>query len=396
MKKIIKRILRNVFGIELIRIGKSMGSKVVSLKPESKIEGNVLISYVIDPFIKDMSESKFNSHTNYWESLQIAKTFLELGFEVDVINYDNSEFFPKKNYNIFVGSRINFEKFAQRLNPDCIKIAHLTISHWCYNNKAQCERLLFVQKKKGVTIYPKKRVEINFAIENADFATILGNEFTKNTYRYANKNIYRVPISTPVIFPWPEKKDFKSCRKSFLWFGSEGMVHKGLDLVLEAFVAMPDFQLIVCGPISQENDFEKAYYKELYETKNIQTLGWIDITGPKFVEITNKCIGLIYPSCSEGGGGSVITCLHASLIPIVSYESSVDIKDDFGFILRNCSLDEIKYSINFVSNLPTEKLETMARKAWEFARENHTRETFSRDYKNAITSILRERNISSK
>jgi len=396
MKKIIKRILRNVFGIELIRIGKSMGSKVVSLKPESKIEGNVLISYVIDPFIKDMSESKFNSHTNYWESLQIAKTFLELGFEVDVINYDNSEFFPKKNYNIFVGSRINFEKFAQRLNPDCIKIAHLTISHWCYNNKAQCERLLFVQKKKGVTIYPKKMVEINFAIENADFATILGNEFTKNTYRYANKNIYRVPISTPVIFPWPEKKDFKSCRKSFLWFGSEGMVHKGLDLVLEAFVAMPDFQLIVCGPISQENDFEKAYYKELYETKNIQTLGWIDITGPKFVEITNKCIGLIYPSCSEGGGGSVITCLHASLIPIVSYESSVDIKDDFGFILRNCSLDEIKYSINFVSNLPTEKLETMARKAWEFARENHTRETFSRDYKNAITSILRERNISSK
>jgi glycosyltransferase involved in cell wall biosynthesis len=397
MKKIIKKIIRNVFGIELIRIGKSMESKVVSLKPESKIEGNVLMSYVIDPFISDMSESKFNSHTNYWESYQIAKTFLEMGFEVDVINYSNSEFFsPRKNYNIFVGSRINFEKIAQRLNPDCIKIAHLTISHWCYNNKAQCERLLSVQKKKGVTIYPKKIAEINFAIENADFATILGNEFTINTYRYANKNIYRVPISTPVLYPWPEKKDFKSCRKSFLWFGSEGMVHKGLDIVLEAFVAMPDFQLIVCGPISQENDFEKAYYKELYETKNIQTLGWIDITGPKFREITNKCIGLIYPSCAEGGGGSVITCLHASLIPIVSYESSVDIKDDFGFILRNFSLDEIKYAINFVSNLPTEKLETMAREAWKFARQNHTRETFSRDYKKAITSILRERNISFK
>jgi glycosyltransferase involved in cell wall biosynthesis len=231
-------------------------------------------------------------------------------------------------------------------------------------------------------------IEINFAIENADFATCLGNEFTIKTYKYANKQIYRIPISTPVLYPWPEKKDFQSCRKNFLWFGSEGLVHKGLDIVLEAFAEMPDFQLIVCGPISKEKDFEKTYYKELYETQNIQTVGWIDIKGQKFIEIADKCIGLIYPSCSEGGGGGVITCLHASLIPIISYESSVDINDEFGIILKNCSLDEIKYSIEFISNLSAEKLESMARKAWEFARENHTKEAFSREYKNAIVKII--------
>ena len=167
-----------MFGIIIAR----RDNRIVSLRSKNDRKGTVLLSYVIDPFLKRDSESIPISHTNYWESLQIANIFMELGFDVDVISYDNVLFSPKKNYNIFVGSRINFEKFAQRLNPDCIKIAHLTISHWCYNNKAQCERLLFVQKKKGVTIYPKKMVEINFAIENADFATILGNEFTKNTY----------------------------------------------------------------------------------------------------------------------------------------------------------------------------------------------------------------------
>jgi hypothetical protein len=384
MKKTMKKIIKNMFGLEVFRLDK----RIVTLTPESKIKGNVLISYVIDPFLTDMSEDKFNSHTKYRESLLIARAFLDMGFCVDIISYTNKNFIPKKSYQYFTGSRVNFQNIAQKINKDCIKIVHLTVAHWLFSNKEQYERLSAVQRKKGVSIEPRKMIEINFAIENADFATILGNEFTINTYKYANKKIYRIPISSPILYPWPENKDFQSCRKNFLWFGSEGMVHKGLDIVLEAFVEMPDFRLIICGPISKEKDFEKAYYKELYETPNIQTVGWIDIKGSKFIEITDKCIGLIYPSCSEGGGGGVITCLHASLIPIVSYESSVDINEEFGIVLKNCSLDEIKNSINIISDLPKEKLESMARKAWEFARENHTNEVFFREYKNAIAKII--------
>jgi hypothetical protein len=277
MKSIIKNIIKKMFGIEVIRFDRRLERRIVTLKPEFKNKGNVLISYVIDPFITDMSENEFNSHTRYWESLQIATTFLEMGFCVDIISHKNDSFIPKKSYQYFIGARRNFQYIARKINSDCIKIVHLTVAHWLFNNKAQYERLSAVQVKKGVAIEPGKMVEINFAIENADFATILGNEFTINTYKYANKQIYRIPISTPILYPWPEKKDFQSCRKNFLWFGSEGLIHKGLDIVLEAFVEMTDFQLTVCGPISKEKDFEKAYYKELYETKNIQTVGWIDI-----------------------------------------------------------------------------------------------------------------------
>jgi glycosyltransferase involved in cell wall biosynthesis len=176
-----------------------------------------------------------------------------------------------------------------------------------------------------------------------------------------------------------------------MWFGSGGLVHKGLDLVLETFVDMPDYHLTICGPIDGEKDFRKVFYKELYQTANIHTEGWLDVDSQKFVKIARGCIGLIYPSCSEGGGGSVINCMHAGLIPIVSRESSVDVDEDYGIVLPECSTEEIRGSVRRLSALPSEKLKLMARKAWEFVRENHTRKRFSEEYRRVIEMIMVQR-----
>ena len=123
MKNIIKRLILDMFGVKITRFDR----RIVSLRSENNSIGDVLLSYVIDPFLMKKSENIPLSHQKYWESLQIATTFLELGFNVDVINYNNTSFSPKKNYNIFIGSRVNFHQIAHHLNPDCIKIAHLTI-----------------------------------------------------------------------------------------------------------------------------------------------------------------------------------------------------------------------------------------------------------------------------
>ena len=60
------------------------------------------------------------------------------------------------------------------------------------------------------------------------------------------------------------------------------MVHKGLDLVLEAFAATPELQLTVCGPVDRERNFNDFYRRELYRTPNIRTVGWIDVAGREF------------------------------------------------------------------------------------------------------------------
>jgi glycosyltransferase involved in cell wall biosynthesis len=259
-----------------------------------------------------------------------------------------------------------------------------------YNNLAESRRLFELQQRRGVTLRPWRFEYPNLAIENSDYATILGNEFTKNTFSYANKPMYRMPNAHPFLYPWPQGKNFEACCKNFLWFGSGGLVRKGLDLVLDVFAEMPEYNLTVCGPIQKEKDFEKAYYKELYQTPNIHTVGWVNISSPEFLKITDKCIGLIFPSCAEGQCGAVINCLHAGLIPIISYESGVDV-DEFGIILKDCSIHTIKNTVRMVSDLPADKLRKKAKKAWEYARANHTREKFAEEYRKVIEKIKNNR-----
>ena len=175
-------------------------------------------------------------------------------------------------------------------------------------------------------------------------------------------------------------------RNRYLWFGSAGLVHKGLDVVLEAFAAMPDFHLTVCGPISGEEGFTQAFQKELYETDNIDTVGWVDVESQAFIDILNRCVGTIYPSASEGGGGCVITCMHAGLIPLVSREASVDI-GDFGVLLKDISVAEVTAAVQGLSALPAQELQRRAQASWQHVRQHHTREAFAQKFKTVIYEI---------
>jgi glycosyltransferase involved in cell wall biosynthesis len=289
---------------------------------------------------------------------------------------------------LFVGHRINFDRIAGLLNSDCIKIAHLDTAHWVYNNYATYRRKLELQQRRGITIKGSDRiVEHTLALEHADCVTVCGNDFNVNTLGYLSKPIYKLPQAPPMVYPWPDDKEFGSCRTNFLWFGSHGFVHKGLDLVLEAFAEMPDYHLYVCGPLKKEEDFVAAYHKELHQTPNIHAVGWVDVEGPEFTLMARKCLGVVYPSCSEAGGGNVIVCMHAGLIPLVSYESSVDV-EDFGVMFKDSSVNTIRNAVQVLANRPSDQLRQMARKAWESVRANHTREKFAEDYKNLVVNVL--------
>ena len=79
--------------------------------------------------------------------------------------------------------------------------------------------------------------------------------------------------------------------------------------------------------------------------------------------------------------------MHAGLIPILSYESGVDV-EGFGFLLQDCSVEDIKSSIRMVASLSPEALRKKARQAWEFARANHTREKFTEEYRKVVGAII--------
>ena len=142
--------------------------------------------------------------------------------------------------------------------------------------------------------------------------------------------------------------------------------------------------------LEKEKDFEKVYQRELYYTQNIQTFGWIDVGSSEFIKLAAQCVGLVYPSCSEGSAGAVLSCLHAGLIPIISYESGVDVSKDFGVILNDCSIQEIKEAVHRIAKLSAHELKQRSQKAWEFARANHTIENFEKEYRMIVKELLND------
>ena len=397
---LLRKIIRKSKGLlERLEEINSPYQKIVSFEPQKNSRGDVLFYGDIKPFLLKPDRSISNSHILLWQYLQEVRTFLDLGYSVDVVYCRNERFIPHKDYSFFVSVRRALERLAPLLNKDCVKIMRISTSHTLFLNAAEAKRLLSLQQRRGVTLQPQRcYVPVDLAIEYADYGIIVGNEFTLNTFKYANKPIYSVPNPTTVIYPEPEEKNFEACRKNFLWLGSRGFVHKGLDLALDAFTEMPDYHLTICGPVDKEEKFVKAFHKELYQTPNIHTVGWIDVGGSEFRQIINNCIGLIYPSSSEGQAGAVVTCLHAGLIPVISQESGVDV-EDFGVILKNSSIEEIRDSVQKIASLPAQELKLMARKAWDYARANHTKEKFAKEYRQIIENLIaihRKKKISSE
>lgn len=362
------------------RRARRVDRRVVCLEPKGSARGRALFSYIIDPFLLAAEGELPYSHTHFWESWTMARCLVEQGFRVDAISWVDQSFQPEGAYDLVVDVRTNLERLAPELG-DAVKLLHIDTAHYTFHNPAQERRLRDLESRRGVRIRPQKMLPENRAIETADLATVLGNRFTQETYAFAGKPMFRIPISVPFTYPWPAGKDFDAVRRRFLWFGSGGLVHKGLDLVLEAFAEMPGYHLTVCGPIRQERDFETAYWRELYETENIETLGWIDVGSEAFRELCRNTLGLVYPSCSEGGGSSVLTCMHGSLIPVVNRETSVDLAPERGILVAESSIAELQQAVQELASRPIEDLEATARAAWTFAREHHTKEHFLAGYR---------------
>lgn len=386
------KVLQLVYGAlekVLERFNPPIRNLVVSLNPDGPVRGHVLLSYRIELFLQRAGQPVPTYHPSWVITERMARKFLDFGYTVDVIANENKSFLPKKEYTFFIDTRMNFERLAPMLNKDCVKILHATTAHPYFHNAAEAKRLMALQERKHVTVRSRRFMPVRdaVAVEYADCLTV-PSEFCLQTFGYANKPFYLVPYPAEFVYPWAEAKNFESCRSRFLWLGSAGMVHKGLDLVLEAFAGMPEYHLTVCGPVGNEKDFERVYEQELYHTSNIHTLGWIDIDSPEFVNLALQCVGFVYPSCSEGSAGAVITCLHAGLIPIISRESGVDVSKEVNAVLEDCSIEAIQDAVRQLASCSTSELERKSRNAWEFARANHTVENFEKQYGIMLEKIM--------
>jgi len=375
--KTLSNLIRDFFGSVFAR--KARTSELVVLRPEGKERGCVALSYITWPFREGWHSPRVRGHTNAFEVVAMAEAWRAKGFRVEVCDYDDVSYQPPTDCHVAIDLHSNFERWAPNLSAECLKVLHATGCHWRIHNKAELDRLDALEERRGVRLRTRRQVAANGAAEIANSITVLGNEHTIGTYVFAGKSITRIPISSAYEFAWPDRRDFDKAKRRFLWLGSYGMVHKGLDLVLEAFAGMPELELTVCGRPEKEPDFHAFYERELTQMRNIHLWGWVDLGSAEFGEMAATHGSIIYPSSCEGGGGAVIHGMHAGMLPVCTKEASIDL-GDFGVAIAAGTVDAVKCAARAVSEMPARQVEERARSAWEHVRARHTRDIFARTY----------------
>ncbi|MEW5803374.1 MAG: glycosyltransferase [bacterium] len=353
----------------------------------------VLISYIAFPFRKGIKLS----HTNTRESIEIARVFDGLGFRVDVADYRFRGALDYSRYDVIFGFGEPLIRSYYKRNNDILTIFYGTGMHVCHQNHATLKRIEEVYHKKGVWLLESGRiVDKSWSVQTtlADAIITLGNEVVAGSYRkYFRKKIYLMPVTYYKIVDFREVvrgKDFSEARKHYLWFGSSGLIHKGLDLLLEIFKQLPERHLHICGPIDREPKFKRCYSKELYGTGNIHTYGFVDLSTRLFKKLVKRCGFVIFPSCSEGEASSVINVMaNAGLIPIVTRESGIP-GNGFGIRIQAANEASIRQALDEAMLLSPRQLEERSYACAVETSLSHSLDAFSEKLKSTLRTILDE------
>lgn len=359
---------------------------VVRLSPQGPSRGAVALSYILEPFVPN---ADLRGHTNAFECHEIAKAFLELGFRVEIVDYRNRTYQPPADTRVAIDIHSNLERWAPNLPDGCRVVLHATGAHWLTWNAAEFQRLLGVFERRGRCLAARRTAEPSRGIEVCEVASVIGNDWTMGTFAAAGKPMHRVLLSSAYTYDWAEDRDFEAARRKFVWLGSFGMVHKGLDLALDAFSRMPEYELTVCGRPEKEHDFFDTYRKELTGCDHIHLAGWTDLASPEFDKIRRTHAGMIYPSSSEGCAGSIVHCTHAGLVPIVTRETGFDI-GTFGSRVSGGNVEAVCEAVRAFAESPASEIRDRARAGWEFVRETHNRERFCREYRAFAADLVRD------
>ena len=102
--------------------------------------------------------------------------------------------------------------------------------------------------------------------------------------------------------------------------------------MVDIFLDIPHLNLEIYGPTS-DSLFLKYYSEKIKNSPNIMYNGFIDVGSKEFEDVCNRNSFQIFLSCSEGMATSVLTCMRYGIVPIITYESSINV-DKFGYIVK--------------------------------------------------------------
>jgi len=160
-------------------------------------------------------------------------------------------------------------------------------------------------------------------------------------------------------------------------------VSKGLDWLIEDFADNPDRELFICGKIPDEL---RAVYAEELERPNIHTLGFVQLTSPRFRAVCRKAAWYVSPSATEGCAGSALDAMASGLIPILSDACGVA-SHGVGKTLRPCTRKSLDMALGEAVGSDLAEVAGMARDSRKVVEQYYLPQHFQDDWNRILDCI---------
>ncbi len=355
--------------------------------------GTVLFSYITKCLTFQEDDPRLKGHSNLWECQTITQIFNQFNYDVEAIRWDDWGFRPRKQYDVIFDISSNIPRLATSMDHRPLLMLHRTGADAFFQNTAELLRIKAMEERRHVTYCPKRLVPFTelerLALEMADSVTLLGNEYTRQTYPTDLRDKMRlVPVSGSDVRGVAKTSPYVSPTRAFLCFSGSGGVHKGIDLLLEIFGTHPELTLHIVGDVGREPDFKRAYFHELTAAPNIHCHSFLPASDPQFKTILDSCFAFLLPSCSEGMSPAVVTCMQLGLYPVISRATGVTLPEGCGRYLDTCTLPELESTITELAHLPAETLEKEIEIIQAYANNAFSRKAFRSAMEQAIGNAL--------
>ena len=317
-----KRILKNIF--------------------TTKFKSNALVYFKSDIFFSNLI-AKISTHTNNMEIKTICETLKDMNYNVYLIDRDarieEIDSLKAEHFEIFIsnasGNSAKFHDYIIKNFSIKKKIFYASGPEPHFSNELVLERHANFDKKHNCVSIRRRLVDLkkNFnRLKNVDCIFYIGNNFSKLSYKKYQKPLYQLLpiIKNEYLLTEREIKNKKT--KNVVYVGGTGLICKGLDIVIDAFLELPDFRLDIFGP-SNENDFWNIYRNKI-KGKNIFFHGFVSPNSSLFRSIVKKATYHVNCPAAEGMATSILFTNSFGVIPIVSENSGIDIQN-FGYEIKN-------------------------------------------------------------
>ena len=363
----------------------------VLARPGDSRSKRALLHYIVPPFLNRVQGTRLPTHQNQRQAPRIAAALDELGYLVDVADSRVGADAPRGPYDLVLSSHTTpLPAFSEQFG-DAVRLYLATTTGHRAHNRALRQRQASLSERRGRTVKLRRNYREDTPYVASAAAIIgFGNSTVLNTWA-EHSQAPRFPFNNygfrELVFEVRGRP--ATTRKNFLYYASGSQLQKGLDLLLEIFPKYPDLHLYVASAFQREYDFCIIYHRELYRTPNIHPLGWIDVNDGRFRDLLERCGSVILPTCSEGQPGSVVQCMHAGLIPLVTKQAGLDTAD-FGVTFADDRLETIERGILEVANAPERWHRAQALATRDVARVQYSESAFEARWQEILAAVLQD------